>query len=197
MPKTSSPTRRPTRSPIRFRSRSSGPTSAVSSAKVRPSSTAPLSQLRAELGRPWTSTRPCERSARRSSESPSSTRSIYVLQRLVESARGVAGAWYAALAPDGAGGFRRFLTAGMSDELIASLGPLPPARGPRCDAREPRAVRDKRHPRASTLPRLVPKGHPERSFLGVLIVAPDGVIGAFYLTEKLDAPDFTRERTSS
>ena len=35
-----------------------------------------------------------------------------------------------------------------------------------------------------------------RSFLGVPIVAPDGVIGAFYLTEKLDAPT-SRERTSS
>ena len=32
-----------------------------------------------------------------------------------------------------------------------------------------------------------------RSFLGVPIVAPEGVIGAFYLTEKLDAPDFTDE----
>jgi signal transduction histidine kinase len=30
-----------------------------------------------------------------------------------------------------------------------------------------------------------------RSFLGVPIVTPDGVIGAFYLTEKVDAPDFT------
>jgi GAF domain-containing protein len=32
-----------------------------------------------------------------------------------------------------------------------------------------------------------------RSFLGVPIVAPPGVIGAFYLTEKIDAPDFTDE----
>jgi GAF domain-containing protein len=36
-----------------------------------------------------------------------------------------------------------------------------------------------------------PKGHPDmRSFLGVPIVSPDGVIGAFYLTEKLDGADF-------
>jgi signal transduction histidine kinase len=32
-----------------------------------------------------------------------------------------------------------------------------------------------------------------RSFLGVPIVAPDGVIGAFYLTEKVGAPDFSDE----
>ncbi len=32
-----------------------------------------------------------------------------------------------------------------------------------------------------------------RSFLGVPIVAPQGVIGAFYLTEKTGAPDFTDE----
>ena len=32
-----------------------------------------------------------------------------------------------------------------------------------------------------------------RSFLGVPIVAPAGVIGAFYLTEKLDGADFTDE----
>src|SRR5206468_4600524 len=39
-----------------------------------------------------------------------------------------------------------------------------------------------------------PTGHPNmRSFLGVPIVTPAGVIGAFYLTEKLEAPDFTDE----
>jgi signal transduction histidine kinase len=32
-----------------------------------------------------------------------------------------------------------------------------------------------------------------RSFLGVPIVAPEGVIGAFYLTQKLDAADFSDE----
>src|SRR5262245_44751494 len=41
-----------------------------------------------------------------------------VLQRLVDSARELAGARYAALGiPDGEGGFRRFLVSGMSDEL--------------------------------------------------------------------------------
>ena len=53
-----------------------------------------------------------------------------VLQRLVDSARELAGARYAALGlPDGDGGFRRFLTSGMSERLIASLGPLPRQHG--------------------------------------------------------------------
>src|SRR5712691_3030635 len=53
-----------------------------------------------------------------------------VLQRLVDSARELAGAHFAALGlPDGDGGFRRFLTSGMSDELVTSLGPLPRQHG--------------------------------------------------------------------
>src|SRR5919106_3410941 len=53
-----------------------------------------------------------------------------VLQRLVDSARELAGARYAAIGvPDGEGGFARFITSGMSDELIASLGELPRQHG--------------------------------------------------------------------
>src|SRR6185295_14457448 len=53
-----------------------------------------------------------------------------VLQRLVDSARELAGARYAALGlSDGEGGFRRFLTSGMSEELITSLGELPRQHG--------------------------------------------------------------------
>src|SRR5947207_15924553 len=53
-----------------------------------------------------------------------------VLQKLVDAARELAGARYAALGiPDGEGGFRRFLVSGMSDELIESLGPLPRTHG--------------------------------------------------------------------
>jgi GAF domain-containing protein len=39
-----------------------------------------------------------------------------------------------------------------------------------------------------------PRGHPDmRSFLGVPIVAPEGVIGAFYLTDRSDGRDFGDE----
>ena len=119
-----------------------------------------------------------------------------VLQRLVDSARVLAGARYAALGlPDGDGGFRRFLTSGMSDELIASLGPLPRQHGvlgAMLVTREPYRTADiHEHPRFRG---WWPSGHPDmRSFLGVPIVAPAGVIGAFYLTEKLEAPDFSDE----
>ena len=60
-----------------------------------------------------------------------------VLQKLVDAARELAGARYAAIGvPDGDGGFGRFITSGMSDELIASLGELPRhARAARRDAR--------------------------------------------------------------
>jgi signal transduction histidine kinase len=116
-----------------------------------------------------------------------------VLQRLVERARELADARYAALGvPDGDGGFSRFLVAGMSDELIARLGPLPRTHGmlgAMLETTEPFRTDD-----IHTDPRFKgwwPRGHPDmRSFLGVPIVAPGGVIGAFYLTEKEGAPEF-------
>ena len=119
-----------------------------------------------------------------------------VLQQLVDSARELASAEYAALGlPDGEGGFRGFLTSGMSDGLIASLGPLPRQHGvlgAMLLTKRPYRTRDIRDD-----PRFRgwwPTGHPDmRSFLGVPIVAAEGVIGAFYLTEKLGAADFLDE----
>src|SRR5262245_26767162 len=117
-----------------------------------------------------------------------------VLQRLVHGARELAAARYAALGlPDGEGGFRRFLTSGMSDELVASLGPLPRQHGvlgAMLESHAPYRARDIHdHP---SFRGWWPRGHPDmRTFLGVPIVSPQGVIGAFYLTEKIGAPDFT------
>src|SRR5438034_4609036 len=119
-----------------------------------------------------------------------------VLQRLVDGARELADARYAALGlPDGDGGFRRFLTSGMSEELISSLGPLPRQHGvlgAMLETREPYRTRDLcEHPHFRG---WWPRGHPDmRSFLGVPIVAPEGVIGAFYLTQKIGGPDFGDE----
>ena len=117
-----------------------------------------------------------------------------VLQRLVESARELAGARYAALGtPDGDGGFSRFLTAGMSDELVAKLGPLPRSHG-MLGAMLETAESFRTHDIHDD-PRFHgwwPKGHPNmHSFLGVPISAPEGVIGAFYLTDKVGADEFT------
>src|SRR3954453_13660056 len=116
-----------------------------------------------------------------------------VLQQLVDSARELAGARYAALGtPDGEGGFTRFLVAGMSDELIASLGPLPRTHGllgAMLETAEPFLAEDiHAHPRFRG---WWPSGHPDmRAFLGVPIVGPAGVIGPFSLTEKEGAAAF-------
>jgi signal transduction histidine kinase len=116
-----------------------------------------------------------------------------VLQQLVDRARELAEARYAALGiPDGVGGFRRFLVAGMSDELIAAMGPLPRTHGMLGAMLETDGayLTDDIH----SDPRFRgwwPRAHPDmRSFLGVPIVAPEGVIGAFYLTEKETADTF-------
>src|SRR5689334_14433580 len=119
-----------------------------------------------------------------------------VLQRLVDSARELADAQYAALGiPDGEGGFRRFLVSGMSDQLIAAMGPLPRTHGmlgAMLDAAAPYRTEDIHED-----PRFRgwwPRRHPDmRSFLGVPIVSADGIIGAFYLTEKQGGATFDAE----
>jgi signal transduction histidine kinase len=117
-----------------------------------------------------------------------------VLQSLVHNARTLVDARYAALGvPDGDGGFSAFLTSGMSDKLIASLGPLPRTHGMLgaiLESPAPFRTHD-----IHDDPRFTgwwPRGHPDmRSFLGVPIVAHDSVIGAFYLTEKEGAREFS------
>jgi signal transduction histidine kinase len=116
-----------------------------------------------------------------------------VLQRLVDSARELAGARYAALGiPDGDGGFRRFLVAGMSDELVAAMGPLPRTHGmlgAMLETRVPYLADDIHEDRRFR--GWWPREHPDmRSFLGVPIVSAEGVIGAFYLTQKQDGHAF-------
>jgi signal transduction histidine kinase len=119
-----------------------------------------------------------------------------VLQKLVHAARELAGAHYAALGvPDGEGAFAQFLTSGMSDELVASMGPLPRTHGllgAMLESEEPYRTPDIRAD-----PRFKgwwPSEHPEmRSFLGVPIVSRSEVIGAFYLTEKDGSAEFGDE----
>jgi signal transduction histidine kinase len=131
-----------------------------------------------------------------------------VLQQLVERARELADARYAALGiPDGQGGFRRFLVAGMTDELIAAMGPLPRTHGmlgamlenspPRILASGEAALDGPEPYRSDDIhedPRFRgwwPDEHPDmRSFLGVPIIVRDQVIGAFYLTEKQGSKRF-------
>jgi signal transduction histidine kinase len=117
-----------------------------------------------------------------------------VLQRIVHAARELAGARYAALGiPDGEGKFAHFITSGMSEELIAAMGPLPRTHGllgAMLESDEPYRTADIRQD-----PRFRgwwPRAHPQMSsFLGVPIVSRGGVLGAFYLTDKEGAGDFT------
>jgi signal transduction histidine kinase len=117
-----------------------------------------------------------------------------VLQRLVDSARELAGAKYAALGiPDGEGAFASFITSGMSDELIEAMGPLPRTHGmlgAMLEAAEPHLTDD-----ITADPRFRgwwPSAHPQmRSFLGVPIVTRGEVLGAVYLTEKEDGSMFS------
>ena len=118
-----------------------------------------------------------------------------VLAELAARARDLVGARYAAIGipePDG-DEFARFVTAGMSDELIARLGPLPRTHG-LLDAMlvDPSPYRT---PDITQDPRFRgwwPAGHPEmRSFLGVPIVSAGDIIGAFYLTDKQGGAEFT------
>lgn len=116
-----------------------------------------------------------------------------VLQRLVDAARTLVGARYAAVGvPDGAGGFARFLVSGMSDEQITALGPLPRTHGllgATLTTSEPFRTADIR---ADPRFRWWPAAHPVmRSFLGVPIVATGDVVGAFYLTDKEGAAEFS------
>jgi signal transduction histidine kinase len=120
-----------------------------------------------------------------------------VLQKLVHAARELAQARYAALGiPDGDGAFARFITSGMSDELIAAMGPLPRTHG----MLGAMLVESRPHrtPDIRTDPRFRgwwPAAHPQmRSFLGVPIVARGRrVIGALYLTDREGAAEFSAE----
>jgi signal transduction histidine kinase len=117
-----------------------------------------------------------------------------VLDRLVHAARELVDASYAALGiPDVSGiEFDQFLHAGMSDELVAELGPLPRTHGMLgAMLADPRPFRTDDITTDARFRGWWPDAHPRmRSFLGVPIVAKGDIIGAFYLTDKRGAPEF-------
>jgi signal transduction histidine kinase len=119
-----------------------------------------------------------------------------VLRRLVRAARELASARYAALGiPDGQGAFAQFITEGMSDDLIAAMGPLPRTHGLLGAMLE--SPGSHRTPDIRRDPRFRgwwPSAHPQmRSFLGVPVVARGEVIAAFYLTDREGAEDFSSD----
>jgi signal transduction histidine kinase len=116
-----------------------------------------------------------------------------VLRRLVRAARELAGPRYAALGiPDGEGAFAQFITDGMSDELIAAMGPLPRTHGLLGAMLEsPESYRTADIRRDPRFRGWWPRAHPQmRSFLGVPIVARGEIIAAFYLTDRVGAEEF-------
>jgi signal transduction histidine kinase len=119
-----------------------------------------------------------------------------VLQRVVDSAREVVGARYAALgvlAADRAS-LNQFVTSGLSSPERERIGALPTGRGLLgLVIRDPRPIRTpdiSKHPKRHGFP---PNHPPMTSFLGVPIVSHGTVFGNLYLTEKIKAADFTKE----
>ncbi len=117
------------------------------------------------------------------------------LTRIVESAREIVEAEYAALGvigPDGT--LQDFILAGMDDATIARIGELPKGLGllgALLETPEPirlSAIAD--DPRSCG----VPEGHPKiSSFLGVPIRSATSVYGNLYLTNRRGRPEFSAE----
>jgi signal transduction histidine kinase len=110
-----------------------------------------------------------------------------VLRELVEAARELTGARYAALGilDQDRGELERFIYVGIDDETRAAIGDLPRGHGVLGELiRDPTPLRlsdVSEHPRSYGFP----LGHPPmRSFLGVPIIIRGEVFGNLYLTEK-------------
>lgn len=118
-----------------------------------------------------------------------------VLRRVVDAARTIGRAQYGALgvlAPDGR--LEQFLHVGMDSDTVSAIGELPSGRGvlgalisdPR-PIRLPSIGKDRR---SSGFPAAHP---PMSSFLGVPIQSRGEIYGNLYLTNRLDAAEFTAE----
>jgi signal transduction histidine kinase len=119
-----------------------------------------------------------------------------VLQQIVDSARDVVGARYAALgvlAPDGTS-LSEFVTSGLSRAERDRIGALPTGHGLLgLVIREARPIRTAditHHAQRSGFP---PHHPPMKSFLGVPIRSPDRAFGNLYLTDKIGAAEFNAE----
>jgi signal transduction histidine kinase len=122
-----------------------------------------------------------------------------VLQLIVNCAREVIGARYAALGILNLErtGLGQFVASGLSPERQRKIGPPPAGKGILGllikDPRPLRLADLTKHPASYGFP----PHHPRmRSFLGVPVVGREGPIGNLYLTEKLGAAEFTEEDES-
>ena len=109
-----------------------------------------------------------------------------VLQTIVDTARELAGARYAALGvPDDAGSFAQFLVSGVSERQQAAIGPLPRQHGflavMLTEPHTQRVADIRTDPRFGWWP----EAHPVLdAFLGVPIVSGDEILGALFLANK-------------
>lgn len=119
----------------------------------------------------------------------------HLLERIAVTACEQAGARYAALGVlDEDGGLKQFITVGMTEDEIKRMSHQPVGKGLIA------ALMDTEHPiRVPVIqddPRSVgfPQNHPQMvSFLGVPICAGEVQLGQIYLTDKMDAADFTAD----
>ena len=116
-----------------------------------------------------------------------------VLRQIVESARELANARYAALGiPDGKGGLAKFIHSGLPSEQVAQIPHEPEGHGLLgALLQEGRTIRI---PHITGDPRSFgfPPGHPPmESFLGVPIKGGGEIMGNLYLTDKLGGEEFT------
>jgi signal transduction histidine kinase len=120
----------------------------------------------------------------------------HVLQEVVDAARDVVGARYAALGVLGEDGETvvQFVTSGLDEATRQRIGDPPRGRGLLGSViREGKPIRSadiNRHPQRYGFP----PHHPRmKSFLGVPVKGRSGVFGNLYLTEKIDAEEFSDE----
>lgn len=116
-----------------------------------------------------------------------------VLQLIVDSARELVGAKYAAVGiVDERGRIERFITSGISAELRAQIGHLPEGHGLLGtiirDGVTLRIPDISRHPDSYGFP---PHHPPMRSLLGLPIRVRGTTVGDFYLTEKIGGAEFS------
>jgi signal transduction histidine kinase len=118
-----------------------------------------------------------------------------VLRQIVESARDLLGARYAALGVLGRDGeLEQFVHAGMDEELVGRIGDLPRGRGILgLLTSEPTPIRLadlSAHPASAGFP----PGHPPMGgFLGVPVRIGEEVFGNLYLTERTAGGEFTAD----
>jgi signal transduction histidine kinase len=115
-----------------------------------------------------------------------------VLRVILDAARDLAGAEYAALGvPDGAGGFSLFLTAGVDDATWAAIGALPRTHGLLGALLEDAVAIRLPDIQADPRFRWWPKAHPDMSsFLGVPIVAAGEAVAELFLADKRGGGEF-------